>query len=520
MAALNIDYFGLKVIEKDVKKIKKLLSYLTVKEIPAPGRPKHFGMKTYKCMIRQKDEFYIPTAAYDLAFSMGMVEKYEYLPPVVRKIRNLKMENKNFFSYQMAAINHVNELYKVKNYAYLEIGTGLGKTRIGCGLIGTLKEPTLIVCPTDAIANQWIEEYKKIFPMSKISMFKNSMKNLPTPADYDAIVVIINTLRAKPGSFYKGYGLIIFDEAHEYQSEKSRNIFWYSQNTRMLGLSASPNERKDGMDFIINKFLGNPIGKNDIEDFDTSDINFKVNVNIINYEGHDDHCGTVIGPTGTMSAILTIGNIITDPFRNKLIANEVYKYLTMKISKTEEKRHGIFVFAEHREYLSDIKTEIQNKFKNISIMVPELDDYEDYNEYEDYELTDDEEEPVEEDERIDLDNVNQNISVLKGGVSKNAVDDAKKEKAHVVLTTYGFSRRGISLPDMTCIILATPRRNGMNQVVGRILRRNSDHTITREIIDIVDVCTGLKPQIGERQKLYKARGYTINRVKVNWQDVE
>ena len=104
------------------------------------------------------------------------------------------------------------------------------------------------------------------------------------------------------------------------------------------------------------------------------------------------------------------------------------------------------------------------------------------------------------------DNANETpISVLRGGITKQTFNDARDAKAHIVLTTYGYSRRGISLPDMTALILVSPRRNGSRQIIGRILRRNSDEGIIRQIVDIVDVHTVLKSQSSERIKIYREK---------------
>ena len=108
--------------------------------------------------------------------------------------------------------------------------------------------------------------------------------------------------------------------------------------------------------------------------------------------------------------------------------------------------------------------------------------------------------------------------MLRGGVEKTAVSKARAAGSHVVLTTYGYSRRGISLADMTSIVLATPRRNGMRQVLGRILRRGSDESIVRQVVDVVDVCTGLRGQAADRRKIYKEKGYPVARVTASWED--
>ena len=111
--------------------------------------------------------------------------------------------------------------------------------------------------------------------------------------------------------------------------------------------------------------------------------------------------------------------------------------------------------------------------------------------------------------------------MLRGGITKQTFNDAKDAKAHIVLTTYGYSRRGISLPDMTALVLVSPRRNGSRQIIGRILRRNSDEMIVRQIIDIVDVHTVLKSQSNDRIKIYKEKfgKENVKKISVNWEDI-
>ena len=102
--------------------------------------------------------------------------------------------------------------------------------------------------------------------------------------------------------------------------------------------------------------------------------------------------------------------------------------------------------------------------------------------------------------------------------ARSAVSDARALRAHVVLTTYGFSRRGISLPDMTALVLASPRRHGNTQTLGRILRRGSDESILRVVVDIVDVCTGLRGQAAERRRAYAAKQYPVTKIACSYAD--
>jgi hypothetical protein len=209
-----------------------------------------------------------------------------------------------------------------------------------------------------------------------------------------------------------------------------------------------------------------------------------------------------------MSAILTINGVLKDPARMDLVAAETERlYMLHERGTPEElaaaglgprpasaataahpageiRRHGVFVFAETRDYLPALREALQRRMGGAEIVAPEL-------------------EPT-------------RVSILRGGVAKTAVGDARRARAHIVLTTYGFSRRGISLPDMTAIVEATPRRNGMRQILGRILRRGSDESIVRQVVDIVDCRTGLKGQAADRRKIYREKGYPISKVAVSW----
>ena len=115
--------------------------------------------------------------------------------------------------------------------------------------------------------------------------------------------------------------------------------------------------------------------------------------------------------------------------------------------------------------------------------------------------------------------VNKNVSLIMGGTTADDMVIVKGKKNHIVLTTYGFGRRGISLVDMTALIMCSPRRNGLNQILGRVMRRGSDQSIVREIYDIVDMRSMLRYQFKEREKLYIARNYPIIDSKHWWNDL-
>ena len=139
----------------------------------------------------------------------------------------------------------------------------------------------------------------------------------------------------------------------------------------------------------------------------------------IDYAGHPDYCDIVLNDNGDTNNALTLRKVVSDPKRIQLIINE------LRALYNDEANHGIFVFAEHRDYLVLLRDRLFQEFGEESI----LEAYDSIN-------------------TSDL-----NIQVLRGGASKDLVQHVRKEGARIVLTTYGYSRRGIDLPNMTAMIL-------------------------------------------------------------------
>lgn len=482
------------------EKLRKICNAMTVRERVHPGRPRNMSGAVRKAYMIDNGLFIMPRIKADVLLKsnvltgVGTDPANAPLPPPRRIPACDPVEP--LYEYQEAAIAHVLErLAENRGVTYLQMDTGLGKSRVGCGIIVARGEPALVVVPTDAIAGQWIDEFAETYPGISVAIYRNQLKGdkAVTPATHDVLIVIINTFRDKGPEFMEGIGTVVLDEAHEYHSVCNLRALWLSQTNAVVGLSATPEERPDGLDRYIFHHLGTPVYPKDIPGFDVNAVNFECEVRIVEYDGHPESCDTAVTPSGMVSAIMTIGNILKDKCRLALVAAEVERLYWMDIGMRDDavpKRHGVFVFAETREYLPTLRDALLSKFSECDILTPELDD------------------------------VAPGVSLLRGGVAKTAVGDARKAGSHIVLTTYGFSRRGISLPDMTSIVIATPRRNGIRQIIGRILRRNSDESIVRQIVDIVDVNTGLKSQISDRVKVYKERKYPISKVKACWKMYE
>ena len=49
--------------------------------------------------------------------------------------------------------------------------TGLGKSRVGCALIARIGEPAIVIVPTQAIAEQWLDEFNEMYPNLNVIIY-------------------------------------------------------------------------------------------------------------------------------------------------------------------------------------------------------------------------------------------------------------------------------------------------------------------------------------------------------------
>lgn len=501
------------------RRLNRVLSSLTVRETPQPGRPKMYARGkrlAYKIERGAADRLIVPHGKAPafarhldgVALAPALAAQHRALRP----LRGARDPAEPLYPYQEVAMEYVLEGRAAPwaggaHSLYLQMGTGLGKSRLGLAAGVHLGGPIFVVAPTKAIREQWLDEARALYPWLACAPYNNppkkSRKTPPGPGTHDIVVGIVNTVRAKPPGFFAGYATVILDEAHELSSPSNLGALWLGQGAKwVLGISATPEERADGFDRVVHHFLGGPVwAEKDIPRFDIGGVDFRGRVREVEYAGDPDCCETVLSAAGTVSAIETIGNIIRDPGRLRLVAAEVERLYRLHETEADPapfglgpreageageaappRRHGIFVFAEHRDYLPALRAVLLARIGAEDLAVPEL------------------EGPV----------------VLRGGATR--ADMGRARRARIVLTTYGYSRRGVSLVDMTAIILATPRRNGMRQILGRVTRRGSDESIVRVVVDIKDVATALKGQSSSRRKIYKEKGYPIARVRVTHAD--
>ena len=415
------------------------------------------------------------------------------------------------FSNQKIVLAHLlRNIYTPDNFktgkssCILNMKAGHGKTYLSMALIAQLKQKTLIIVPTSILLAQWTTNIHSNMPDITIGSYYTKKKR-----DGDVIIMICNsalfnefTFLPKTGkgkttmdsiSYFKQFGLVIFDEVHKYCSPKLRKIFVKAQAKHVLGISATTNNRLDKLDIISQHYLGNVVHADTIKKYDSGNVEFKVNVTTIKYKGPEEYTRALCSPsTGFMSHPLMVNQICTDPYRKILLCNE--------LEKIYHNKANAFVFADRREYLEELAHMLRDRVQcqsldeisqSLQYIIP----------------------PTRSASKIikniiefidpgcnitifpDLkDPLIPELSVLLGGAGILDIENAKN-RGQIIFSTYSFLDTGVSIERMTHLIVATPRRHGWEQIIGRITRITGDISITRQIILISDSKTALSKQM-------------------------
>lgn len=373
---------------------------------------------------------------------------------------------KNYFNKNMSKLG--------KSGVILNLEAGQGKTYLATGLIEKIQKKTLIVTHNRSILHQWIKILKVAYPKNKISPFYGEEKDY----EGDIIVGVVNSLVIQPKEFFYRFGYVILDEVHEFVSKSRKKIYELCSATYMLGLSATPNERADGLD-AVNVFNCGPIlDASKIDGYKTESIDFKGEVRCIKYHGHPEYTQMIMNEKlDIVSFPKMISQMCIDPYRIYLIVKTIYEL--------RQKNMQILVLADRRSYLEDIRL----KLDRFHIQTDILDD-------------------------IDI-----NSKRLVGGANADEIEYAKIHN-NVILSTFQFFGTGVSIPKLDAIVLCSPRKRKSKQFIGRIFRLGSDYSIIRQIIDIVDWGSILKNSWQLRKKYYKGMGYPITEVKIGYEELE
>ena len=216
----------------------------------------------------------------------------------------------SLYDYQSLIVDCISIRLREMNRCYLHLATGLGKTRISIAICQQFDIPTLVIVPTIAIKEQW--------------------GGYNTP---NVIILVINSAAKKPAEFFNSFGLLIIDEAHEWDRPMVLKILQKGQVYYTLSLSATPEYTP-----FLYHYFGQPMNMN------THATQWLGHVKRIKIKNQIDKpiCNTIAGEE-VISHICTLSTIMYEPNRVAIILREIHRLMVI---------HEItFIFAEHREFV-------------------------------------------------------------------------------------------------------------------------------------------------------------------------
>lgn len=553
-----VNQFGINVLDTEAKRVfgknyDGFIKSLTLRSPQKIGADKY--IKNYKYRyVSGKRLLILPRGILrDLIETKHIKEITNMLPMNPKKINKFKISAELFpnqkliIDYLMKNVFTPERSREGSACCVLNLRAGYGKTFVAAGLISELRVRTLFICPNQELQEQAENDLKICLPDACIKLTHGSKSNVESA---DIVITVINTAVNKDPQFFSDFGLIIYDEVHSYCKGKVwGEIFWNSHTTYNIGLSATTDDDKDGFDKFYHRQLGGVVYSADIPGFAPDSRGyFTGTVTKVDYVGHPEYTEFIMSDkTGKMDYPATINNIISDPYRNRLIIDEIMQLYNEDLGN--QKKRYIFVFSEYRSHLDILSGLLSAELGNTAdiVIAADLADKKSGKEESEENIVENLAKKYnvdgvvakslydsachfakveEDDENNIVDNAgviaDENKMILRGGQNKKE-KTVKREllgKSRIILTTYSYSSKGLSVPQMNSMVFASPRRSKFIQIVGRILRIGGDVDIPRRIIDIVDIRTGLKGQFNERAEAYKYYGFPVESRKSGWKMFE
>lgn len=134
---------------------------------------------------------------------------------------------------------------------------GGGKTYVGSTLVLHLNQRSVVVAPSIAIADQWVETLRRIKPDAKIREVHGSTTWTDGPLAPGEIAVGVDDSLAQPKAcqILASAGVLVTDETHRVASKTWRSIVSACPARWRIGFTATP-ERADGWDVLLPCLLG------------------------------------------------------------------------------------------------------------------------------------------------------------------------------------------------------------------------------------------------------------------------
>jgi len=175
-----------------------------------------------------------------------------------------KVQDSDFYGFtvdhdHLYLLNDFTVIHNCNYRGIINLATGLGKTKSAIVLIRQIKKKTLIICPSNSVANQFKDELTASFGPGRVGFIGDGKYR---PADI-TVCIAASAFNSIEKIKKMDLGLIIFDEVHHIAAN---TFFSISQNLssvgRVYGLTAT-SFRSDGKDVMITAGCGDVLVKRD-----------------------------------------------------------------------------------------------------------------------------------------------------------------------------------------------------------------------------------------------------------------
>lgn len=361
---------------------------------------------------------------------------------------------------------------KGRGFAVIKMRAGNGKTFVAGGLIERLGRRALYIVPKKPLALQVAKDLGA-------AVYKKTGKAAVAAWQGARIVVIVINSAIKLGAeFWSKFGTIVLDEVHSYCSAGRAQVFWKAQAQVVLGMTATTEYKFNG---VFKAHLGEVLDVAKIEGFEYgTSTEFECEARVVRYWGPKALTQNLKHETtGEVFVHYMYEQFLNDRYRLAILIGELVKLYDWVGEQGQ--RHCIYVFGEELELLKIAKERFDVHLR-----------------------------------RNGRDDVAESFGLeCFDGTQKESETKRVVSDGRVLFSTYGYAGTGVSILRMTAALFLTSRKSGMEQIVGRILRRGSDLAIPRVCVDLVDMGTCLRWQYEKRLPTYEEYGFVITSRTVN-----
>ena len=335
--------------------------------------------------------------------------------------------------YQWPILAQLQDELRLREGTILQASPGVGKTFMSCFMIAALRTCALVLVDSDLLRDQWVRRIHQFLgiPPEEIGLVAGADQRFGK-----VTVAMVQTLMSRDCTdFLKRFGFLILDEVHVLGPPVFSTALAGQTARFRLGLSATP-RRRDGLDKVLFYHIG-PVGV-------VSDVRMMVpRIKIVHIESAatEEECSLKTTRGSSAPSLSKINKVlVNDEHRSSIVMHEICELL-------REGAQHVLVLAHYKKHLNVLR-------KVLSEDAPDI----------------------------------RSCLLVGGAPTRDKAREARAaaEGAQVVFATWAYASKGMDIPSLDALVLASPQSE-IEQSVGRVCR---EHPGKRApiVVDVADSC--------------------------------